>query len=501
MGIMLSDTDAQLVRHIFAPAEAALVLTNDWWSWHREFNLSKKTGRQMVNAIELFMRTKSLSVREARDAVRQAITKYEADYVKHREEFYHANPDISLNLRRYIEVCGVVVAGNHYWCANCPRHNSWRRELAMIKEESGEKVSTKLEVQTWHSDSSSTFSNSINSDDSDWVSPQSLRANVTLPTTRQPSVERGGRWEKPSNSAALAPINYINSLPSKGVRSILIDALNQWFKVPPDSLRTISDMVNQLHNASLILDDVEDNSPLRRGSPAAHTIFGAAQCINSANLMYVHAAQQARKLKNPNSIDALLEGLDTLYLGQSWDLYWTFHVECETENEYMSMVDSKTGGMFRMLLDLMRLESPSPCTADFTNLTKLLGRFFQIRDDYMNLKSGDYTEQKGFCEDLDEGKFGFPIVHCHDNHPELAAQITGIFRLHKRDPTSPTLPHKTKEYIVQKLESVGTFKATLTRLKELEMDLEEEIASLEKDIGTKNSVLRLLLKTLTVKDL
>lgn len=165
------------------------------------------------------------------------------------------------------------------------------------------------------------------------------------------------------------------------------------------------------------------------------------------------------------------------------------------------MIDNKTGGMFRMLLDLMQLESPFPCTADFTNFTRLLGRFFQIRDDYMNLKSSDYTDQKGFCEDLDEGKFGFPVVHCHDNHPELAAQITGVFRLHKRDPTSPTLPHKTKEYIVQRLESLGTFKATLDRLKELEMDLEEEIASLEKHLGMKNSVLRLLLTTLAVENL
>jgi geranylgeranyl diphosphate synthase type 3 len=41
----------------------------------------------------------------------------------------------------------------------------------------------------------------------------------------------------------------------------------------------------------------------------------------------------------------------------------------------------------------------------------LLGVIFQIRDDYMNLWSEDYTTEKGLCEDLTEGKFSFPIIH------------------------------------------------------------------------------------------
>lgn len=47
----------------------------------------------------------------------------------------------------------------------------------------------------------------------------------------------------------------------------------------------------------------------------------------------------------------------------------------------------------------------------FGNLVKLLGLFFQIRDDYANLCFDEYAENKSFGEDLTEGKFSFPIIH------------------------------------------------------------------------------------------
>ena len=49
--------------------------------------------------------------------------------------------------------------------------------------------------------------------------------------------------------------------------------------------------------------------------------------------------------------------------------------------------------------------------SDYIPLADLISVFFQIRDDYMNLQSDQYADRKGFCEDLTEGKFSFPIVH------------------------------------------------------------------------------------------
>lgn len=153
------------------------------------------------------------------------------------------------------------------------------------------------------------------------------------------------------------PSTYISSMPSKGVRRALIDALNTWFCVPAGLLSTITSIVNMMHNASLILDDIEDNSPLRRGKPAAHTIFGQAQGINSANFMFVRATQVVMQDLNATALTVFLEELESLCLGQSWDLYWKHNLICPTEDEYINMVDFKTGGMFRMLVWLMEAES------------------------------------------------------------------------------------------------------------------------------------------------
>lgn len=48
---------------------------------------------------------------------------------------------------------------------------------------------------------------------------------------------------------------------------------------------------------------------------------------------------------------------------------------------------------------------------DYIPLVNLVGVYFQIRDDYMNLQSDEYSSHKGFAEDLTEGKFSFPVVH------------------------------------------------------------------------------------------
>ena len=58
-------------------------------------------------------------------------------------------------------------------------------------------------------------------------------------------------------------------------RSQLIDAFQVWLKIPEDRVRMIKQIVGYLHNASLLVDDIEDNSKLRRGKPVAHMIYGA----------------------------------------------------------------------------------------------------------------------------------------------------------------------------------------------------------------------------------
>jgi geranylgeranyl diphosphate synthase, type III len=61
----------------------------------------------------------------------------------------------------------------------------------------------------------------------------------------------------------------------------------------------IDDIISMLHNASLMIDDIEDGSTLRRGEPAAHVVYGVPLTINAAELTCFLAMQKAMTLNHP----------------------------------------------------------------------------------------------------------------------------------------------------------------------------------------------------------
>ena len=79
----------------------------------------------------------------------------------------------------------------------------------------------------------------------------------------------------------------------------------------------------------------------------------------------------------------------------------------------------------------------------------LIGIIFQIRDDYQNLSSPEYSHNKGLCEDLTEGKFSFPIIHSIRTNPENL-QLLNILR-------QKTDNEQVKRYAVSYMEETGSF--------------------------------------------
>lgn len=102
------------------------------------------------------------------------------------------------------------------------------------------------------------------------------------------------------------PADYVTSLPSKNVRQMAISALNIWLNVPETATRQIDSIVAKLHTASLMLDDVEDRSELRRGKPSSHTVFGPAQTINSAGFRVIEAMSESRALGEVQCLDVFI---------------------------------------------------------------------------------------------------------------------------------------------------------------------------------------------------
>ncbi|KAJ3495954.1 hypothetical protein NLG97_g3018 [Lecanicillium saksenae] len=217
-----------------------------------------------------------------------------------------------------------------------------------------------------------------------------------------------------------------------------------------------------LHTASLLIDDIEDNSLLRRGRPVAHSIYRVAQTINSANYFYFCAMKEIEKLGNQDATKHVVNELLQLHRGQGMDLHWRESLTCPTEEEYIGMIRNKTGGLFRLAIKLMETQSSKPNLPEYRRLADLLGILFQIRDDYQNLCSKEYTKTKGYCEDLTEGKFSFPIIHsiCHD-----PSDLT-LFNILRQKPTDPDV----KRCALACLEQTGSFEYTREFIRKLIKD-------------------------------
>ncbi|KKY18149.1 putative geranylgeranyl pyrophosphate synthetase [Phaeomoniella chlamydospora] len=277
-------------------------------------------------------------------------------------------------------------------------------------------------------------------------------------------------WSADKERIILGPYDYMFSHPGKDIRAQLINAFNAVLHVPADSLAVITKVTGMLHTSSLLIDDVEDSSELRRGMPVAHNIFGTAQTINSANYVYFVALQEVQKLKNKDTaIGVFATELLNLHRGQGMDLYWRDTLTCPTEDDYLEMVQNKTGGLFRLAIKLMQGESY--VSKDCVPLVNVIGLIFQICDDYLNLSSTSYTHNKGLCEDLTEGKFSFPVIHSIRAAPDNL-QLINILK-------QKTKNEEVKRYALSYMEGTGSFQYTRGVIQELKKKAEELIQALD----------------------
>ncbi|TMW46775.1 hypothetical protein DOY81_008144 [Sarcophaga bullata] len=283
--------------------------------------------------------------------------------------------------------------------------------------------------------------------------------NTILEMTKDQSTQ------KEQDEILLQPFAYIQEIPGKQFRSQLSVAFNYWLHIPDAKLQLIGEIVQMLHNSSLLIDDIEDNSILRRGVPVAHSIYGVASTINAANYVLFLALEKVQQLGHPEATKVYTEQLLELHRGQGMEIYWRDSFTCPSETEYKLMTVRKTGGLFMLAIRLMQLFSENK--QDFSKLTAILGLYFQIRDDYCNLSLKEYTENKSFAEDLTEGKFGFPVIHAvrtqkHDK------QVLHILRQRTQD-------IEVKKYCIRLLEKLGSFKYTREVLEKLDNEARAEV--------------------------
>ncbi|MCL2808592.1 MAG: polyprenyl synthetase family protein [Treponema sp.] len=204
-----------------------------------------------------------------------------------------------------------------------------------------------------------------------------------------------------------------------------------------DASVPLSPLIEFPHNASLIHDDIEDDSEERRGKPAIHMLYGVDTAINSASFLYFLATNciETCGLENKDYIYKLWANcLRRLHMGQAMDINWHRNISTVPNVEdYYLMCKLKTGSLARLAVELgaHAAGTPQEKVQLLRKAADTMGVGFQVLDDVKNLTTGSPGKKRG--DDVVEGKKGLPILLYLQKYPEKRDIVFYYFHAAKEE--------------------------------------------------------------------
>ena len=237
----------------------------------------------------------------------------------------------------------------------------------------------------------------------------------------------------------IEPVQYYVNLSSKNIRVYLLHFLVKFLQldleIDQNYINNIRDITSIMHNASLVIDDIQDNSLLRRNNDCAHIKYGIPLSINAGYLTIFKVLNELNKKPefSEQIKHKIVENIYYAHIGQGMDIYNTVNKIIPTLEEYNIITKYKTGLIFVNILDLLMGKTKNHIIKQqYNKLNECLikfGLFYQIRDDYINLVDPVYWKEKGFCQDFDEEKISYLITYCNTNKLENYELINLLLKM------------------------------------------------------------------------
>jgi octaprenyl-diphosphate synthase len=184
-------------------------------------------------------------------------------------------------------------------------------------------------------------------------------------------------------------------------------------------------IVEFIHTATLLHDDVVDESQMRRGKSTANHLFGNAASVLVGDFVYSRAFQMMVKLQNMRVMEILAETTNIIAEGEVLQLL-NIHNADVTEQDYLKVIHFKTAKLFEAATRLGAVIGSANSTDEnaLAQYGMRLGTAFQLIDDVLDL-SGDAKQiGKNLGDDLSEGKPTLPLlIAMHRGNPSEAATI------------------------------------------------------------------------------
>jgi len=201
---------------------------------------------------------------------------------------------------------------------------------------------------------------------------------------------------------------------------LIIEALGK----NPEEFLDFAIIPEVIHNGTIMIDDVEDSSEMRRGKPCTYRIYGIDIAINAGNAMYylplvtlIKNRDKLSKEKLSRLYEIYVQEMINLSFGQAMDIAWHKGLANADEidvEDYMQMCAYKTGTLARMAAKMAAVLADAN-----EELVEKLGRFaeaigvaFQMQDDILDLTSEEFAQKKGGRgQDITEGKRTLMVIY------------------------------------------------------------------------------------------
>ena len=206
--------------------------------------------------------------------------------------------------------------------------------------------------------------------------------------------------------------DYIISAGGKRIRPTLVLLMaNAWGYRGEDHYK-LAAVVEFIHTATLLHDDVVDESELRRGRQTANAMFGNAASVLVGDFVYSRAFQMMVSVNSMRVMQILADATNVIAEGEVLQLM-NMHDPDVTEERYLQVIRSKTAKLFEAATELGSLlaGAPESSIAAAAEYGRCLGTAFQLIDDVLDYSGNSADIGKNVGDDLREGKPTLPLIY------------------------------------------------------------------------------------------
>ena len=221
------------------------------------------------------------------------------------------------------------------------------------------------------------------------------------------------RLESVGNSEAVSLIaKHLQGNGGKRLRPILLLVSCRLYSEPNPAAIRLAAVVELIHTATLVHDDVIDGAETRRGQPSANVVWGNQASVLAGDWLYMQAFQVALRLRHYEILDLLISLTQQMVDGELLQLGWIGRIGV-TEADSMELIDRKTASLFSVCTRVGAIaggaeEAEQQRMGDFG---WNLGMAFQLVDDILDFTSRAAVLGKPVGNDLREGKVTLPLIY------------------------------------------------------------------------------------------